>query len=75
MLLHKEAFAESSFYSGTYGVWGRAWFPVDAVVVAALCVVGVALMALHWLWWGATLHHLLCPFFFLCAASTTFSDY
>ena len=45
-------------------LWWRAWFPVDAVGAAALCVAGVALgdmdrhfaarmalMALGWLWW------------------------
>ena len=47
-------------------LWWRAWFPVDAVGAAALCVAGVALgdmdrhfaarmalMALGWLWWCA----------------------
>jgi len=49
-------------------LWWRTWFPVDAVVAAALCVAsvalgdidvhsawqaGVALTALGWLWWHA----------------------
>ena len=34
-------------------LWWRVWFPVDAVVAAALCVAGMALMALDWLWWRA----------------------
>ena len=33
-------------------LWWRAWFPVDAVVAAALCVAGVALgdIDLHFAW-------------------------
>ena len=37
---------------GTYGIWWRAWFPVDAAVRAAVCVAGVALgdICLHFAW-------------------------
>ena len=33
-------------------LWWRAWFPIDAVVVAALCLAGVALgdIDLHFAW-------------------------
>ena len=36
-------------------LWWRAWFPVDSVDAAALCMAGVALgdMALGWLLWRA----------------------
>ena len=46
-------------------LWWRAWFPVDAVVAAALCVAGVALgdidhhfawQAWHLVTWTCTLH-------------------
>ena len=36
----------------TYGIWWRAWFPVDAAVAAPVCVASVALsdICLHFTW-------------------------